>query len=167
VITATIRALKMHGGGPRVAPGLPLPEEYGKENMELLEKGMPNLIHHIRMVKMSGMKPVVCINGFYTDTKDEIALVRKYAEAEAARVAFSKHWLKGGEGALELADAVIEACREPVDFQFFYPLEMPFMQRVEVIAKNVYGADRVLWIPEQKIRQGNFRKIQKRKTILP
>ncbi len=148
VITATIRALKMHGGGPRVAPGLPLPEEYGKENMELLEKGMPNLIHHIRTVKMSGMKPVVCINGFYTDTKDEIALVRKYAEAAGARVAFSEHWLKGGEGALELADAVIEACREPVDFQFLYPLEMPFMQRVEVIAKNVYGADRVLWIPE-------------------
>jgi formyltetrahydrofolate synthetase len=152
VLTATIRALKMHGGGPRVAPGLPLPDEYTKENLKLLEKGMANLIHHIRTVKMSGMKPVVCINGFHTDTKDEIALVRKHAEKEGARVAFSEHWLKGGEGALELADAVIDACEEEVDFHFLYPLEMPFMQRVEVIAKNVYGADGVLWIPEAEAK---------------
>lgn len=155
VITATIRALKMHGGGPRVAPGLPLPEEYKKEDLNLLEKGIPNLLHHIRIVKLSGMKPVVCINGFYTDTKDEIALVRRYAEAEGARVAFSDHWLKGGEGALELADAVIDACKEKVDFQFLYPLEMPLRQRVEVIAKSVYGADGVLWIPaaEEKAKR--------------
>lgn len=152
VITATIRALKMHGGGPRVAPGLPLPDEYKKENHLLLEKGLPNLIHHIRTVKMSGIKPVVCINGFYTDTKDEIALVRRYAENEGARVAFSEHWLKGGEGALELADAVIDACEEQVDFQFLYPIEMPLRQRVEVIAKRVYGADGVLWIPEAEAK---------------
>jgi formate--tetrahydrofolate ligase len=152
VITATIRALKMHGGGPRVAPGLPLPEEYRKENLKLLEKGIPNLLHHIHIAKQSGMKPVVCINGFHTDTKDEIALVRKYAEKEGARVAFSEHWLKGGEGALELADAVIDACSEETDFQFLYPLETPLRQRVELIAKNVYGADGVLWIPEAEAK---------------
>jgi methylenetetrahydrofolate dehydrogenase (NADP+)/methenyltetrahydrofolate cyclohydrolase/formyltetrahydrofolate synthetase len=152
VITATIRALKMHGGGPRVAPGLPLADEYRKENLLLLEKGLPNLIHHIRTVKMSGIKPVVCINSFSTDTKDEIALVRKYAEKEGARVAFSEHWLKGGEGALELADAVIDACEEHVDFRFLYPIEMPLRQRVEVIAKSVYGADGVLWIPEAEAK---------------
>ena len=148
VITATIRALKMHGGGPRVAPGIPLPQEYTREDLGLLEKGIPNLLHHVRIVKMSGMKPVVCINKFTTDTKDEIALVRRFAEAEGARVAVSEQWLKGGEGALELADAVIDACDEKVEFGYLYPLEMPLMQRVDVIAKNVYGADSVLWIPE-------------------
>ncbi|MHB8110623.1 MAG: formate--tetrahydrofolate ligase, partial [Syntrophorhabdaceae bacterium] len=148
VITATIRALKMHGGGPRVAPGIPLPKEYTHEDLGLLEKGIPNLLHHIRIVKMSGMKPVVCINKFTTDTRDEIALVRRLAEAQGARVAVSEQWLKGGDGALELADAVIDACNEKVEFGYLYPLEMPLMQRVDVIAKNVYGADTVLWIPE-------------------
>jgi len=136
VITATTRALKMHGGGPRVAPGLPIPEEYRKENLALLEKGVPNLIHHIRTVKRSGMIPVVCINSFSTDTKEEIGLISRFAESEGARVARSDHWLKGGEGALELADAVIDACEETVDFRFLYPLDMPFMERVEVIAKK-------------------------------
>ncbi|MCX8023379.1 MAG: formate--tetrahydrofolate ligase [Syntrophorhabdaceae bacterium] len=148
VVTATVRALKMHGGGPKVTPGLPIPQEYTKENLQLLEKGIENLLHHIRTIKMSGMKPVVCINSFSTDTKDEIALIRRYAEAEGARVAVSEHWLKGGEGALELADAVIDACEEKVEFQYLYPLEMPLRKRVEIIAKNVYGADGVLWIPE-------------------
>lgn len=147
VITATIRALKMHGGGPRVTPGFSLAPEYTKENLTLLEKGIPNLLHHIRTVKMSGMKPVVCINSFSTDTKEEVALVKKYAEAEGARFALSEHWLKGGEGALELADAVIDACEEKVEFQFLYPLEMPLRERVELIATKIYGANTVLWIP--------------------
>jgi formate--tetrahydrofolate ligase len=148
VITATIRALKMHGGGPRVAPGFPLAPEYTKENLTLLEKGIPNLLHHIRTVKMSGMKPVVCINHFSTDTKEEVALVKKYTESEGARFALSEAWLKGGEGALELADAVIDACAEKVDFQFLYPLEMPLKERVELIATKIYGANAILWIPE-------------------
>ena len=147
VITATIRALKMHGGGPRVTPGFSLAPEYTKENLTLLEKGIPNLLHHIRTVKMSGMKPVVCINSFSTDTKEEVALVKKYAEAEGARFALSEHWLKGGDGALELADAVIDACEEKVEFQFLYPLEMPLRERVELIATKIYGANTVLWIP--------------------
>ncbi len=152
VITATIRALKMHGGGPRVAPGLPLPAEYRTEDLTLLEKGIPNLLHHIQTVKMSGMKPVVCINRFSTDTREEIALVRRFAEAEGARVAVSEHWLKGGDGALELADAVIDACEEKTDFQFLYPLEMPLRERVHLIAKTVYGADSVLWIPDAEAK---------------
>ncbi|HEY3277832.1 MAG TPA: formate--tetrahydrofolate ligase [Syntrophorhabdaceae bacterium] len=155
VITATIRALKMHGGGPRVAPGIALPVEYRQENLPLLEKGLSNLLHHIRTVKLSGMHPVVCINSFSTDTKEEVALVRKYAENEGARVAVSQHWLKGGDGALELADAVIDACEEESDFRYLYPLEMPLKERVELIAKNIYGADSVLWIPEaeDKVRK--------------
>ena len=152
VITATIRALKMHGGGPRVAPGIALAPEYTKENLALLEKGIANLVHHIRTVKLSGMHPVVCINHFSTDTKEEIALVRRYAEAEGARVAVSQHWLKGGDGALELADAVIDACEEKSDFKFLYPLEMSLKDRVELIAKKVYGAGSVLWIPEAEAK---------------
>jgi methylenetetrahydrofolate dehydrogenase (NADP+)/methenyltetrahydrofolate cyclohydrolase/formyltetrahydrofolate synthetase len=156
VLTTTIRALKMHGGGPRVAPGLPLPEEYKKENLGLLEKGAANMVHHIKTIKQSGMKPVVCINGFYTDTKDEIALLRRLGEAEGARVALSTHWLNGGDGALELADAVIDACEEKSDFKFLYPLEMPLRQRVEAVAKNVYGADGVSWAPEAEAKAKAF-----------
>ncbi len=156
VITATVRALKMHGGGPRVAPGLPLPEEYTRENLALLEKGMPNLLHHIGVVKLSGMKPVVCINSFHTDTKDEIAMIKRLVEKEGARVAVSEHWVKGGEGALELADAVIDACEEKSEFHFLYPIELPLRQRVEVIARSVYGADGVMWTPEAEAKAKKF-----------
>ncbi len=156
VLTTTIRALKMHGGGPKVSPGLPLPEEYKKENLGLLEKGAANMVHHIKTIKQSGMKPVVCINWFHTDTKDEVALLRRLAEAEGARVAVSTHWLNGGDGALELADAVHDACEEKSDFKFLYPLEMPLRQRVELVAKNVYGADGVSWTPEAEAKAKAF-----------
>jgi len=161
VITATIRALKMHGGGPKVIPGHPLPDEYTKENLELVEKGIENLLHHINVVKKSGIKPVVCINKFYTDTDDEVKVVKKYAEQAGARVAVSEHWLKGGEGALELADAVIDATKEKVDFKFLYPLEMPLRQRVEAIAKEVYGADGVEWLPDAEAKAKKFESDQK------
>jgi methylenetetrahydrofolate dehydrogenase (NADP+)/methenyltetrahydrofolate cyclohydrolase/formyltetrahydrofolate synthetase len=108
VLVTTIRALKMHGGGPRVVAGIPLPEEYTKENVKLVEAGLPNLLHHINTIKMSGINPVVCINGFTSDTTEEIKTVRKAVEATGARCAFSQHWAKGGDGALELADNVIE-----------------------------------------------------------
>ncbi len=156
VITATIRALKMHGGGPKVAPGRPLPEEYRKENLVLLEKGIPNLLHHIATVKKAGINPVVCINAFHTDTREEIALVRRYAEQAGARCALSEHWLKGGEGALELADAVIDACADRVDFKHLYPLEMPLRQRVDIIAREVYGADGASWTPEAEAKARRF-----------
>jgi formyltetrahydrofolate synthetase len=156
VVTCTVRALKMHGGGPKVVAGLPLDPSYTKENLPLVEKGVGNLVHHIGIVKQAGIKPVVCINSFHTDTKDEIALIRKAAEAAGARCAVSAHWAKGGEGALELADAVIDACNEKVDFQFLYPLEMPLRQRVETIAKKVYGADGVSWTPEAEEKAKKF-----------
>ncbi|MCD6540952.1 formate--tetrahydrofolate ligase [Candidatus Bipolaricaulota bacterium] len=156
VIVCTIRALKMHGGGPRVVPGRPLAEEYQKENLELVERGIPNLLHHIETVKKSGIKPVVCINRFHTDTDAEIDLVRRAAERAGARCAVSEHWLKGGEGALELADAVIEACEEPVEFRYLYPLEMPLRERVELIAREVYGADGVSWTPQAEAKAKEF-----------
>jgi len=147
ILVATVRALKMHGGGPTVVPGRPLPDEYTKENLELLEKGCENMVHLINVIKKSGIKPVVCINAFYTDTKEEHALVKRIAEQAGARAAVSEHWLKGGDGALDLADAVIDACKEKVDFKYLYPLEMPLRQRVDLIAKEVYGADGVDWAP--------------------
>jgi len=156
VLTVTIRALKMHGGGPAVVPGRPLPEEYSKENLELLETGIANMTHMIGVIRKSGINPVVCINSFHTDTKDEVALVRKYAEKAGARCAVSEQWLKGGEGALELADAVMDACNEKAEFKFLYPLEMPLRQRVEVIAKEVYGADGVSWLPEAEAKAKRF-----------
>jgi formyltetrahydrofolate synthetase len=148
VVVATVRALKMHGGGPTVKPGIPLAEEYTTENLELVEKGCQNLIAHIETVKKSGVTPVVCINSFHTDTKDEIALVRKVAEENGALCAVSEHWLKGGDGAIELAEAVIEACEHENDFKFLYELDTPLRQRIELIAKEVYGADGVTYTDE-------------------
>ncbi|HDH87258.1 MAG TPA: formate--tetrahydrofolate ligase [Desulfobacteraceae bacterium] len=152
VLTTTIRALKMHGGGPKVVAGLKLPEEYTKENLGLLEKGLSNMIHHINIIKTSGISPVVCINAFHTDTKDEIAMVRKAAEDAGARVALSSHWADGGDGALELADVVKEAAEETHEFKFLYPVEMKLRERVDKIAKVVYGADSVAWAPEAEAK---------------
>jgi len=143
VIVATIRALKMHGGGPTVAPGKKLDPAYTTENLTLLEKGFENLQAHIETVQKAGVTPVVCINGFYADTAAEVALLRKLTEQAGARVAHSEHWLKGGEGALELADAVIDACAQKPDFQFLYDEHLPLRARVEKIAREVYGADGV------------------------
>ncbi len=152
VLTSTIRALKMHGGGPKVVAGKALPEEYTKENVELVEKGCANMVHMINVIRKSGMNPVVCVNRFYTDTDAEVAVVKKAAEAAGARCAESQHWLKGGEGALELADAVIDACNDKTEFKFLYPLEKKLRDRVALIAKEVYGADGVAWTPEAETK---------------
>jgi len=152
VLTTTIRALKMHGGGPKVVAGIDLPDEYKHENLRLLEKGLPNLLHHINTVRISGINPVVCINSFHTDTKEEIALVRKAAEGAGARCAVSSHWADGGDGALELADVVKEACEQETKFNFLYPMKMKLRERVEKIAKVVYGADGVSWAPDAEAK---------------
>jgi formyltetrahydrofolate synthetase len=143
VIVATIRALKCHGGAPIPVPGRPMPEEYKGENVGWVEKGCDNLIQHIKTVKKAGINPVVCINAFYSDTDNEIKAIKKLAEQAGARVALSRHWQYGGEGALELADAVIDACNEPNNFKFLYELSTPLRQRIEMIAQEVYGADGV------------------------
>ncbi len=148
VVVATVRALKMHGGGPAVKPGLPLADAYKKENLGLLEKGCENLIAHIETVKKSGVRPVVCINSFYTDTPAEVALIRRVAEQNGAYVALSQHWLKGGAGAVELAEAVVAACDEKNNFRFLYDLSLPLRDRIELIAKEVYGADGVTYTDE-------------------
>lgn len=152
VLTTTVRALKMHGGGPKVVAGKALPDEYTKENLALVEKGCANMVHMIKVIRKSGINPVVCVNRFYTDTDAEVAIVKKAAEAAGARCAESQHWLKGGDGALELADAVIDACNEKNDFKYLYPLEMKLRDRVALIAKEVYGADGVSWLPEAEAK---------------
>lgn len=143
VIVATVRALKMHGGGPKVVPGKPLDDAYTQENVGLVEEGCTNLIAHIETVKKSGVNPVVCINSFHTDTKNEINAVKRLTEQAGARVAVSEHWLKGGEGALELADAVIDACEDKVEFKLLYEDSVPIRKRIETVAREVYGADGV------------------------
>jgi len=152
VLTTTIRALKMHGGGPKVVAGIPLDPSYTKENLKLLENGIPNMVHHIQTIRKAGINPVVCINAFHTDTKQEIALVRKYAEKAGARCATSTHWADGGDGAVEFAEAVKEACNDKTRFKFLYPIETKLRDRVEKIAKVVYGAKGVAWTPEAEAK---------------
>ena len=147
VLVATVRALKAHGGAPAVKAGLPLDPAYTTENLDLLRKGCDNLLAHIDIIRRSGIKPVVCLNAFHTDTPAERALVREVAEAAGARFAASDHWLKGGEGALELAEAVIAACDEPNSFEYLCDLEEPLKDRIEKQVKEVYGGDGVDFAP--------------------
>ena len=149
VLVATIRALKMHGGGPSVTPGKPLDAVYTQENLELLEKGCANLGKHIENAKKFGLKVVVAINQFTHDTPAEMELVRKYSLGVGADYAVpANHWAKGGEGAVELANAVVEACAEPSKFKFLYDLDQPLKTKIETIAKEMYGADGISLSPE-------------------
>ncbi len=164
VLTATVRGLKHHGvnaGALPCPPGRPVPKEYfssSQETMKWLEEGVQNAVHHVRNIKKAGINPVVCINAFHFDSKEEHDVIRKACEAEGARVAVSKHWQFGGEGALEFADAVIDACNEKNDFKFLYPNELPLRKRVELIAKEVYGADGVDFAPEANAKAERFEK---------
>jgi formate--tetrahydrofolate ligase len=161
VITTTIRGLKHHGvnaGALPCPPGKPIPKEYFKENLSWLEDGMANVIHHIQTVKKAGINPVVCINAFHTDTQEEIKLTRRMCEEAGARVALSKHWQYGGEGALEFADAVLDACNDKVNFKFLYEMATPLRKRVELIAKEVYGADGVSYSAEASAKADRFEK---------
>jgi len=151
VVVATIRALKCHGGAPVPVPGKAMPKEYLTENVDWVAKGCGNLIHHIRNVRKAGISPVVCINAFYTDTPAEIAKVRELCEAEGAKVALSRHWELGGAGAIEFAETVIAACEEKTEFKFLYELDMPIKERIELIAKEVYGADGVEYSNEANV----------------
>jgi len=135
-----------------------LPDEYTRENVGLVEKGVANLIHHLHTIKLSGIRPVVCINRFSTDTDEEHKVVRRAAERVGARCAVATHWANGGEGALELADAVIDAAREETPFEYLYMMDMKLRDRVERIARTVYGADGVDWAPEAEAKARAFEK---------
>ncbi len=148
VLVATVRALKCHGGAPIPVPGKAMDPGYKTENVGWVEAGCENMAHCIKIIKKAGINPVVCINSFATDTQNEIKIVKRAAEAAGARVAVSEHWAKGGAGALELADAVVDACDEPNDFKFLYQLSTPLRERIEIIAREVYGAGGVDFTPE-------------------
>jgi methylenetetrahydrofolate dehydrogenase (NADP+)/methenyltetrahydrofolate cyclohydrolase/formyltetrahydrofolate synthetase/formate--tetrahydrofolate ligase len=148
VLVATVRALKTHGGGPKVVLGRPLDKAYMEENLSLLQAGIPNLIAHINTVKRFGLPVVVAINYFPTDTWAEINAIKEAAmEAGAAAAVEAHHWEKGGEGARELAEAVVAACELPSEFSYLYPLNMGIRQKIEIIARDVYGADGVAFSP--------------------
>jgi methylenetetrahydrofolate dehydrogenase (NADP+)/methenyltetrahydrofolate cyclohydrolase/formyltetrahydrofolate synthetase/formate--tetrahydrofolate ligase len=155
VLVATIRALKMHGGGPAVVAGRPLDQAYIEENLDLLEKGIENLAAHVENVQRYGIPAVVAINRFHTDTDAEIELIKKLAlQAGAEQAVMANHWAEGGAGAAELAEAVVAACEKPSNFQFLYPLDWSIKQKIEKIAVDMYGADGVSYEPvaEQQIK---------------
>jgi methylenetetrahydrofolate dehydrogenase (NADP+) / methenyltetrahydrofolate cyclohydrolase / formyltetrahydrofolate synthetase len=154
VLVATIRALKMHGGGPKVVAGRQLDSAYTDENLELLEAGLGNMIHHIKSARKFGIPVVVAVNSFATDTEAELEMVRKAAieEGGAEDAVVSRHWAEGGEGAVDLAKAVVAASEKPSNFEFLYPLEMPIKGKIETIAQEIYGADGVDYSPEAEAR---------------
>lgn len=143
VLVATIRALKMHGGGPKVVAGRPLDPAYTNENLELLKAGLPNMLAHISIARKYGIPVVVAVNSFATDTEAELEMVRKAAieQGGAEDAVVSRHWELGGEGAVDLAEAVVKAAEKPSKFQFLYPLNLSIKEKIEIIAREVYGAD--------------------------
>jgi formyltetrahydrofolate synthetase len=153
-MVATVRALKMHGGGPKVVAGKPLDSAYTDENLGLLRAGLPNMQHHIRNALKFGIPVVVAVNSFATDTPAEVEMVRKAAvEAGAEDAVVCTHWMDGGKGARRLAELVVKTVEKPSKFQFLYPLDWPIKRKIETICTQIYGADGVDYSPEaeQKI----------------
>jgi methylenetetrahydrofolate dehydrogenase (NADP+)/methenyltetrahydrofolate cyclohydrolase/formyltetrahydrofolate synthetase/formate--tetrahydrofolate ligase len=153
VMVATVRALKMHGGGPRVIPGRQLDKAYTEENLDLLREGVSNLKAHIKIAKKFGIPVVVAINAFPGDTDAEHQVIYEAAmEAGAFDAVVARHWARGGEGAAELAEAVVRATEEPSDFDFLYDVNQPIKEKIETLAKEVYGAEDVDYSPEAETK---------------
>ncbi len=153
VLVATVRALKMHGGGPKVVAGKPLAPEYTDENLDLLRKGLPNMARHIQNALKFGVNVVVAVNSFSNDTPAEVEIVRQAAlEAGAMEAVVSTHWMDGGAGALKLAEAVIKAADQPSHFKVLYPLELSIKEKLELICKEIYGADGIEILPEAQAK---------------
>jgi formyltetrahydrofolate synthetase len=149
VLVATVRALKMHGGGPKVVAGKPLATEYTDENVELVRKGLPNMERHIQNALKFGVNVVVAVNSFKDDKPAEVELILKAAvEAGAIEAVACTHWMDGGKGALALAEAVVRAAGKPSNFRFLYPLELSIKEKIEIICKEIYGAEGVDYLPE-------------------
>ena len=161
VLVATVRALKMHGGGPKVVAGKPLPAAYTTENLELLAKGLPNLLHHIGIARKFGVPVVVAVNAFANDTPAELEMVRLAAleQGGAREAVIARPWSDGGEGCEELAGAVLRATEQEPSFNFLYPLDWPISRKIETIAKEIYGADGVDFSPEAEARMKEFTRL--------
>jgi formyltetrahydrofolate synthetase len=153
VIVASVRALKMHGGGPTVVAGKPLDKAYTQENLGLLEKGLPNLLQHIENALKFGVPVVVAINRFKDDTDAEVDLIRKHAQKTGAEDAVpSEVWAKGGEGGAALAEAVVKACEKPSNFKPLYPDDMSIKEKIETVAREIYRAASVSYTPEAEAK---------------
>ncbi len=149
VIVATVRALKMHGGGPQVSPGRSLDAAYRTENCELVTAGLPNLTFHVRNCRKFGVPVVVAVNRFLTDSDREIDIIRQAAVAAGAEGAYlSEAWEKGGDGAIELARGVAGACEKKKDFRFLYPLDIPIEEKIRTIAREFYNAEDIELYPD-------------------
>lgn len=161
VLVATVRALKMHGGGPKVTAGVPLDPVYSHENLGLLREGLKNMLHHISIARKYGVPVVVAVNRFFTDTNAELELVRKAAveEGGAFDAVISNHWEEGGLGAKALAEAVVKAADQPSNFNYLYPLDWPIKKKIEAIATDVYGADGVDYTPEAEERINEYTRL--------
>ena len=160
VLVSTVRALKMHGGGPKVVAGKPLAPEYTDENLDLLKKGLPNMVQHIENALKYGVNVVVAVNSFANDTPAEVEMVRKAAlEAGAMDAVVSRHWMEGGKGAVALAEAVVKACEKPSNFKFLYPLNISVKEKIETIAREIYRADGVDYTPEAEAKIEQFTKL--------
>ncbi len=161
VVVATVRALKMHGGGPKVVAGKPLDPAYTHENLELLQVGLGNMLHHIKTAKKYGIPVVVAVNRFMSDSPAELEMVRKAAieQGGAEDAVVCDNWEKGGEGAVDLANAVVKACEKPSEFKFLYPLDWTIKQKIETIAREVYGADGVDYSPEAEERIADYTRL--------
>ncbi len=161
VMVATVRALKMHGGGPKVTPGRPLDPAYTEENLDLLEAGLPNLQAHIKNALSFGIPVVVAVNSFKDDTLAEVELVRKAAlEAGAEDAVVSRHWMEGGAGAKDLAEAVVAACEKPSNFSFLYDLETTTIKdKIETICREIYGAAGVEYSDEAEMKIALYTKL--------
>ncbi len=161
VMVATVRALKMHGGGPKVVAGKPLDHAYTHENLDLLRAGLGNLLAHIGIARKFGVPVVVAINAFATDSQAELDLIRKVAveEGGAEDAVICNHWALGGEGAIQLAEAVVKAAEKPSQFHFLYPLDIPIKEKIEIIAREVYGADGVDYEPLAELRIAEYTRL--------
>ncbi|HLK49006.1 MAG TPA: formate--tetrahydrofolate ligase, partial [Bryobacteraceae bacterium] len=160
VLVATIRALKMHGGGPKVVAGTPLAPVYSEENLDLLEKGCTNLVRMIQNARGFGIPVVVAVNRFHTDTDAEVELVRKLSRAAGAEDAVTaNHWALGGAGAADLGKAVVAACEKPSHFKFLYPLERTIKEKIETIVREMYGGAGVEYSEEAEKKIAHYTRV--------
>ena len=160
VIVATVRALKVHGGGPEVKAGAPLAPEYTQENVELLKAGCSNLAKHISNAKTYGLPVVVAINKMSSDSETEHQVIKEEAlKAGAHDAIVSNHWEEGGKGAVDLANGVIDACNSPErNFQFLYETSPSVEEKITTIAKTMYGAGEVEFLPEAQKKIDTYTK---------
>ncbi|KAK3697531.1 hypothetical protein QZH41_019769 [Actinostola sp. cb2023] len=159
VIVATVRALKMHGGGPKVVAGQPLADEYVSENLELIRTGMCNLAKQIETARLFGVQAVVAVNRFPTDTDSEVALVIEMAkQAGAFDAQECNHWAKGGSGCIGLSESILKAVEQPIHFKFLYDLKLPIEDKIRIIAQKVYGSDDIELLPEAQEKIERYKK---------